>query len=48
MHVISRKRLNEFAQAYPDSKASLAPLVWTDEKEQLLYLRGVANDLRFS
>ena len=24
MHVISRKRLNEFAQAYPDSKASLA------------------------
>jgi hypothetical protein len=24
MHVISRKRLNEFAKAHPDSKASLA------------------------
>jgi mRNA interferase HigB len=24
MHVISRKRLNEFAEAYPNSKASLA------------------------
>jgi len=24
MHVISRKRLNEFAEAHPDSKASLA------------------------
>jgi mRNA interferase HigB len=40
MHVITRKRLNEFADKHPESRSSLA-LVSTGKAQQLLEFRGL-------
>ena len=36
MHVISRKRLNEFAARYPDTRASLARWYWLARRNDFL------------